>query len=107
MEKNKKRTWSKEQKLQILQEAKKEGVEITLRKHGIYPTTYYSWQKKYELGGEAAIIDGIAARKNAEYIRKLEDEVCLLKQLLAEQTLENALKDELLKKKYPWAGKKS
>jgi len=36
----------------------------------------------------------------------LEDEVGLLKQLLAERDMEIALRDELLKKKYPKARKK-
>lgn len=107
MENKKKRSWSKAEKLQILSEGKKDGVEITIRKHGVYPATYYSWRKKYEVGGEEAITDKVTARKTREYIRRLEDELCLLKQLFAEQTLEMALKDEMLKKKYPWAGKKS
>ena len=36
-------------------------------------------------------------------IRRLEKENERLKQLVAEQQLESKLKDELLKKKYPWA----
>lgn len=42
----KKRTFSKEEKLQILEEAKKQGVQPTLDKHGIYPATYYSWKNE-------------------------------------------------------------
>ena len=102
----KKRRWNKEEKLKILAEAKKEGVQITLRKYGVYPATYYSWRKKYELEGEGGISDTASRRKEKKYIRKLEDEVSLLKQLLAERDLEIALRDDLLKKKYPWANKK-
>jgi len=36
-------------------------------------------------------------------IRRLEKENQRLKQLVAEQQLESKLKNELLKKKYPWA----
>lgn len=102
----KKRRWSKEEKLKILKEAKTEGVQITIRKYGVYPATYYSWRKKYLVEGEAGIDDTANRRKDKKYIRKLEDEVGLLKQLLAERDLEIALRDDLLKKKYPWASKK-
>lgn len=37
----KKRRWSKEEKLKILKEAQMEGVQITLRKYGVYAATYY------------------------------------------------------------------
>ena len=107
MKKRKKRSWTKEEKLNILREAKKQGVEVTLRKHGVYPSTYYSWRKKHLVEGEAGIDDTASKRKDKKYIRQMEDEIALLKELLAEQAIESALKDELLKKKYPWARKKS
>lgn len=103
----KKRTWSKPEKLAILEEAKKEGVQVTLRKHGVYPATYYSWRKKYVVSGESGLSDTANIRKDRQYIRQLEDEIGLLKQLLAERGLEIALQDDLLKKKYPWARKKT
>lgn len=102
----KKRNWSKEEKLKILKEAKTDGVQVTLRKYGVYPATYYSWRKRHLIEGEAGIEDTASRRKDKKYIRKLEDEVGLLKQLLAERDLEIALRDELLKKRYPWASKK-
>jgi putative transposase len=43
-----KRTFTKDQKLQLLKEASKNGVTVTLENHGIYPATYYSWRKKFE-----------------------------------------------------------
>ncbi|MCR9286912.1 MAG: transposase [Bacteroidetes bacterium] len=94
----KKRSWNKEEKLKILKEAKSEGVQITLRKYGVYPATYYSWRKKYLVEGEAGIEDTASRRKAKKYIRKLGDDVGLLKQLLAERDLEIALRDDLLKK---------
>lgn len=99
----KKRKWTKEEKLKLIAEVEKEGVQVTLRKHGVYPATYYSWRKKLQVEGEAGLSDKASRRKDKEYIRELEDNVCLLKQLLAERELEIALRDELLKKKYPWA----
>ena len=102
----KKRSWSKEEKLKILAEAKNEGVQVTLRKHGIYPVTYYSWKKKLMVDGESGLSDTAARRKVHQRVKQLEDQVGLLKELLAERDMEIALRDELLKKKYPKARKK-
>jgi len=102
----KKRRWSKEEKLKVLEEAKKEGVQVTIRKHGIYPGTYYSWKKKLLVEGADSLSDQMARKKTRQRLAQLEDEVSLLKQLLAEKEMEIALRDELLKKKYPKARKK-
>ena len=99
------RTFSKEQKLQILKEVAENGVNITLEKHGIYPATYYSWKNKFEQMGEAGFRHGMT-KEQVKEIRRLEKENGLLKKLLAEKDLEGHLKDELLKKKYAWARKK-
>ena len=103
----KKRTFSKAEKLQILQEAESEGVQITLRKYGVYNSTYYSWRKKYRLEGEAGIADTAQRRQHRQRIEQLEDENSLLKQLLAERELQIALQDELIKKKYPKVKRKT
>ncbi|SRR6056297_978069 len=92
--------WSKDQKLKILKEASTQGVRETLEKYGVYPATYYSWKKKYEQMGEAGFAHGMTKERLAR-IKELEQEVELLKQLLAEKELESRLKDDLLKKKYP------
>lgn len=98
----KKRTFAKEEKLKILEEAKKIGVQPTLDKYGIYPATYYSWKKKFETMGETGFRHGMTPGHLKE-IRRLEKENELLKKLLAEKEIESHLKDDLLKKKYPWA----
>ena len=100
-----KKKWSKREKLAILKEASEKGVEVTIRHHGVYPSTFYSWRKKYKTEGEAGFADEAKKRKDQQYIRQLEDELGLLKQLLAERDIEIALRDDLLKKKYPWARK--
>lgn len=102
----KKRTFTKEEKLKILEEVKKNGVQATLDKFGIYPATYYSWKKKFETMGETGFQHGMSPMHLKE-IRRLEKENNLLKKLLAEKDLEAHLKDELLKKKYPWAREKN
>jgi putative transposase len=100
-----KRTFTKEQKLEILKEATAHGVTATLEKHGIYPATYYSWRKKFDTMGEAGFRHGMTPAQLKE-IRRLEKENKTLKELLAEKELEGRLKDEVLKKKYAWERKK-
>ena len=101
----KKRTFSKEEKLRILEESKMHGVKLTLEKHGIYPATFYGWRKKHEQMGEEGFAHGITPAQIKE-IRRLEKENELLKQIIAEKELEGKLKDELLKKKYPLTKKR-
>lgn len=98
--------WSGEEKLAIVREVDEKGREVTLRKYGVYPSTYYTWLQKYRAKGDTAFIkskkeavnqptDGVAQQT---YIRKLETENALLKRLLAERDMEIALRDDLLKK---------
>ena len=101
----KKRTFTKEEKLQIIKEAGEQGVTITLEKHGIYPATFYSWKKKFETMGEEGFRHGMTVEHLKE-IRRLEKENGMLKKLLAEKELEGRLKDEMIKKKYPRSLKK-
>lgn len=98
--------WTKEEKLQIVKEAEEFGTEITIRKYGVYPSTFYVWRKKYRLEGESSFERAPRTKKDDNYIKRLEDELSLAKQLIADRDIELALKDELLKKKYPWARKK-
>jgi putative transposase len=97
--------WSKSEKLAILKEAEVEGVEITTRKYGVYPSTFYTWRKKLRLEGAEGLERKPRTEKDEHYLRRLEDENQLLKQLLADKELEIALRDDLLKKRYPWARK--
>jgi putative transposase len=102
----KKRKFSKEEKIKILDEAKKHGVQPTLDKHGLYPATFYSWKKKMESMGDEGLSHGMTPAHLKE-IRRLEKENSQLKAILAEKELESRLKDELIKKKYPWTKGKS
>ncbi len=95
-----KRKFSKSEKLKILKEAKSKGVKMTLEKHGIYPSTYYSWKRKLSSMGEKGLSHGMTPAHLKE-IRRLEKENQTLKQIIAEKELESKLKDDLLKKKYP------
>ena len=101
-----KRKFTKEEKIKIIEEAQKNGVTTTLNKYGVYAATYYSWKKKFEIMGESGFRHGMTPGHLKE-IKRLEKENDLLKKILAEKEVESRLKDELLKKKYPWAnGKK-
>ncbi len=100
MNQEKRKKYSKEDKLAILKEASTLGVTATLDKYGIYPATFYAWKKKFEQMGEQGLDHGMT-EKRLKQIAELEQEVECLKQLLAEERLESKLKDELLKKKYP------
>lgn len=95
-----KRTFSKEEKISILEEAKKEGVNVTLEKHGVYPGTYYSWKQKYEQMGEEGFKHGMT-KEHLKEIKRLEKENAMLKKIVAEKELEVQLQQELVKKKYP------
>ncbi len=98
--KTQRKKYTKEEKLSIIKESGINGVTKTLYKHGIYKATYYSWKKKFELMGESGLDHSMSVQK-LKRISELEQEIELLKQLLAEKQLESSLKDELLKKKYP------
>ncbi len=93
-----KRTWSVEEKESILKDIEKTGVVEGCRKHGIYPTTYYSWLEKYKSSGIAGLVS-IARKRSDKDAKKLKQENDRLKKLLAEKELELSIKDELLKKK--------
>ena len=94
-----KRTFTKEEKLRIIQEASEQGLKVILEKYDLYPATYYSWKSKFEEMGEIGLQHGMNP-KHLKRIRELERENTALKQLLAEKELEGKLKSELLKKKW-------
>jgi putative transposase len=101
----KKRTYTKEEKLNIIKEASENGINDTLEKYGVYRASYYDWKKKFEDMGEEGFHHGMTPQ-HLKRIRELEKENNALKQLLAEKELENKLKGDLLKKKYALEKKK-
>ena len=76
-----------------------------MRKYSLNPSTLYSWKKKLKGEGSGGLDRAKRKTKDSDYIKRLEDEVSLAKHLMAEKDIEIALRDELLKKKYPWARK--
>jgi putative transposase len=94
----KRKTWSVEEKLRVIQEAEVNGAIATCRKHGIYASTYYTWKEKYEEGGVEALKPQYGKASINPEIKRLEEENMRLKKLLAEKELILEIKEELLKK---------
>jgi len=93
-----KRSWSVEEKIAILKDIEKLGVVAGCRKHGIYATTYYEWQERYEKEGSAGLIARYSKKETVE-LKRLQKENERLKKLLGEKELELSMQRELLKKK--------
>ncbi len=92
----KRRSFSSEQKLKILQQANSEGMLATCREHKISQSLFYRWKHQFDQKG----IDGLAPsyyRVDPE-LRALEQENERLKKIIAKQALELEVKSELLKK---------
>jgi putative transposase len=90
---------TKEEKLRIIDEAKKNGVTATCTKYGIYPASYYQWVEKFKEMGEKGLEHGMT-KEHLKEIRRLQKENDELRKLVADQQLESRMKDELIKKKY-------
>jgi putative transposase len=92
----KRRTFTPEERLKILQEARTEGRIETIRKYNLAPSLFNRWRAMYESGG----IDGLKNhhRRVDPAVRELEEENQRLKRIIANQALELEVKTELLKK---------
>ena len=99
-DKRTKRSFTQEQKLAILAEAREHGVQATLDKHALYAATYYAWKTKLDELGDEGLRHGMT-KAQAKRITELEGENRHLKELLGQRELETKLQGELLKKKYP------
>ncbi|MDD2199770.1 MAG: transposase [Bacteroidales bacterium] len=91
-----KRQWSKEQKLQIIQEVEVNGLQPTLRKYNLSQSLFPKWKRKFNENG----IMGLESRYSRidPEKRKMEQEIKRLRELVGELSLELRFKDELLKK---------
>lgn len=96
----KQKRYSAEEKFLILREAQEHGVVETCKKHGIDPTTYYSWKERYESEGIAGLLPRKSGRvsDDADH-RKLEKENQMLKKLVADKELIIEMQLSILKKK--------
>jgi transposase-like protein len=90
------RSYSVEQKLQILQEAEQEGLAVTFRKYELSQALYYRWKHKFDQSGSEGLKP--AYHRIDPQVRELEEENARLKKIIARQALEIEVKSELLKK---------
>ena len=90
------RSFSVEQKLQIIQEADQNGVTQTLRKHNVSHSLFLRWKNQFNQGGVQSLQPKY--HKTDPEVRALQDENTRLKKIIANQALELEFKTELLKK---------
>ncbi len=90
------RSFSVEQKLQIIQEAEQIGVTQTLRKHHLAHSLFLRWRNQFHEGG-AKLLQPQYHKVDPE-LRALQDENARLKKIIGNQALELEFKTELLKK---------
>ena len=65
------KTFTKQEKLDIIKEAGKCGVKATLDKYGLYPGTFYYWKKKLLVHGEEGL-EHRTLKAQESQIKKLE-----------------------------------
>jgi transposase-like protein len=99
MNQRNKRTWSAEEKLRILEEARQSGQAVSevCRRHQIAPAQFYLWEKQARQGALVALRPGTRGRKPASAETLLTAEVERLRAAVTELTLEN-----LQFKRGPW-----
>lgn len=92
----KRRSFSIEQKMQIIREVDTAGMVATLRKYEISHSLFYRWKSQFDAAG----IDGLKPHyyKLDPEVKELRDENEKLKKIIARQALELEVKTELLKK---------
>jgi len=92
------RRWSVDQKLAVLQEATQPGMTISYvaRRHGIAPSLVFGWRRRMTEGGKEAIRADDAVVAKAE-VRALEKRIQELERVLGKKTLENEILREAVK----------
>lgn len=90
------RQWSKDQKLQIIQEVEVNGLQPTLRKYHLSQSLFHKWKRRFNEQGMTGL-DAQYPKVDPEK-RRMEQEIRRLRELFGELSLELRFKDELLKK---------
>lgn len=87
----KRRRWTAEEKLGILEEARQtpQTVSEVCRHHGIAPGQFYAWEKKARKGAVEALRSGKSGRKQHNREAQLETELTRLRAVVAELSAEN------------------
>jgi len=84
------RQWTAEEKLQILDEARKAGQSVSgvCRRHQIAPGQFYEWEKQARQGALEALRNRKRGRKPTKTEAHLKDEVTRLRTVVAELSAE-------------------
>ena len=90
------RNFSAEEKLVIINEADQFGVTQTLRKHNLAHSVFRRWKDSFNQGGISQL-QSYSRQRNPE-VDALEEQVRILKNIVAKQQIELEFKTELLKK---------
>jgi putative transposase len=88
------RSFSASEKLSIINEADQFGVTQTLRKHSLSHSVYQRWKESFNEGG-VSNLQSNAKLRNLELDAAME-EIRLLKNIVAKQSIELEFKTELL-----------
>src|SRR4028119_1858316 len=90
------RSFSAEEKLAIINEADQFGTTQTLRKHNLSHSVFRRWKDSFNQGGISQL-QSYSRQRNPE-VDALEEQVRVLKNIVAKQQIELEFKTELLKK---------
>jgi putative transposase len=91
------RSFSASEKLSIINEADQYGVTQTLRKHNLSHSVFRRWTENFNEGG-VSNLQSYSRQRNPE-VEALEEQIRVLKNIVAKQSIELEFKTELLKKR--------
>ena len=91
MSSQKRRHWKAEEKLQMIEEARKTDSTVSevCRRYGIGTGQFYVWEKHARQGVPAALRNGKRGRKESKQEEALKSEVERLRAVIAELIMEN------------------
>lgn len=92
------RRYSVDQKLRVLEEAAEPGMTISFvaRRHGISPSLLFHWRRRMAEGGKEAVRADDAVVSASE-VRALQRRIRELERVLGRKTLENEILREAVK----------
>lgn len=99
------RSFSASEKLSIISEADQFGITQTLRKHNLSHSVFRKWKESFNQGGVASL-QSYSRHRDPER-EALEEQIRVLKNIVAKQQIELEFKTELLKKSQSLEQKRS
>ena len=88
------RSFSTWEKLSIINEADQLGITQTLRKHNLSHSVFRRWKESFNEGG-VSNLESYSRQRNPE-LDALEDQIRILKNIVAKQSIELEFKTEFL-----------